>query len=213
MEKFICKYCGKECKNKNSLAQHEIRCKENPNKIKSGIELYNKNGHIGHNQYTKAKKLGLPIPILSKEAKIKIGNAHKNKKHTEEEKQKISDSCKKYYLNNPDKIPYKLWHSSEISYPEQYFKEVFKKENIDLKYHLQVGLYELDFYNEDSKKYIEIDGGTHYKKNVQEIDKRKDNYLSSLGWVGKRIKWDEYKKLSYEEKHNIIINIKTFIEN
>ena len=31
---FICKYCGKECKNKNSLAQHEIRCKENPNRIK-----------------------------------------------------------------------------------------------------------------------------------------------------------------------------------
>ena len=33
MEKFICKYCGKECKNKNSLVQHEIRCKKNPNKI------------------------------------------------------------------------------------------------------------------------------------------------------------------------------------
>ena len=30
-----CQYCGKECKNKNSLAQHEIRC-NNPNKIKSG---------------------------------------------------------------------------------------------------------------------------------------------------------------------------------
>lgn len=33
METFICKYCGKVCKNKNSLVQHEIRCKENPNKI------------------------------------------------------------------------------------------------------------------------------------------------------------------------------------
>ena len=33
MEEFICKYCGKECKNKNSLAQHEIRCKQNPNRI------------------------------------------------------------------------------------------------------------------------------------------------------------------------------------
>ena len=28
-----CKYCGKECKNKNSLIQHEIRCKLNPDKI------------------------------------------------------------------------------------------------------------------------------------------------------------------------------------
>ena len=28
-----CQYCGKECKNNNSLAQHEIRCKQNPNRI------------------------------------------------------------------------------------------------------------------------------------------------------------------------------------
>ena len=31
-----CQYCGNECKNKNSLIQHEIRCKENPDKIESG---------------------------------------------------------------------------------------------------------------------------------------------------------------------------------
>lgn len=28
-----CKYCNRECKNKNSLIQHEIRCKLNPNRI------------------------------------------------------------------------------------------------------------------------------------------------------------------------------------
>ena len=32
METLICKYCGKICKNKNSLAQHTIRCNSNPNK-------------------------------------------------------------------------------------------------------------------------------------------------------------------------------------
>ena len=30
---FICRYCGRKCKNKNSLSQHEIRCKNNPDKI------------------------------------------------------------------------------------------------------------------------------------------------------------------------------------
>ena len=30
---LYCKYCGKECKNLNSLRQHEIRCKQNPNRI------------------------------------------------------------------------------------------------------------------------------------------------------------------------------------
>lgn len=213
MEKFICRYCGKECKHKNSLTQHELRCKENPNKIKSGFEIYNDRGHIGYNQYTKAKKLGLPKPQLSKQARLILSKNWKGKHLTDEIKQKISNSCKEYYLNNPDKIPYKLWHSSDISYPEQYFMDVFKNENINLKYHLQVGLYELDFYNEENKKYVEIDGSTHYKENVKAIDKRKDDYLNSLGWHGIRIKWDEFKKLSYEEKHKIIIDIKTFVEN
>ena len=31
-EHFTCKFCGKECKNKNSLVQHEIRCKQNPDR-------------------------------------------------------------------------------------------------------------------------------------------------------------------------------------
>lgn len=30
---YICKYCGRKCKNSISLVQHEIRCKENPNRI------------------------------------------------------------------------------------------------------------------------------------------------------------------------------------
>lgn len=30
---LYCQYCKKECKNLNSLKQHECRCKENPNKI------------------------------------------------------------------------------------------------------------------------------------------------------------------------------------
>lgn len=29
----FCKFCGKQLKNKNALVQHEIRCKENPNRI------------------------------------------------------------------------------------------------------------------------------------------------------------------------------------
>lgn len=38
MEDFVCKYCGKLCKNQNSLTQHEIRCKKNPNrKMKNEI--------------------------------------------------------------------------------------------------------------------------------------------------------------------------------
>ena len=48
---MYCKFCEKGCKNKNSLAQHQIRCKENPNKIEviNNFTEYNKklkNGEI-----------------------------------------------------------------------------------------------------------------------------------------------------------------------
>ena len=37
-----CQFCGKECKNKNSLAQHEVRCGLNPNKKVSSLVEYHK---------------------------------------------------------------------------------------------------------------------------------------------------------------------------
>lgn len=36
---LYCKFCGKECKNKNSLIQHEIRCKKNPNRLYTNIVI------------------------------------------------------------------------------------------------------------------------------------------------------------------------------
>lgn len=209
--KYICRYCGKECKNANSLAQHEVRCKENPNRIITAIELYNKSDHKGTNQYIKAKELGLPKPKLTEKGRQSISNIWKGKHLPDEIKEKISKSQRKFYEEHPDRIPYRLHHSSHISYPEQYFKNIFEHENIPLKYHLQVGLYELDFYNEEYKVYVEIDGDTHKQKKVQDIDKRKDNYLQSLGWRGMRIDWSKYQKLSYSEKEIEIKKIKDFI--
>lgn len=37
-----CKYCGKECKNLNSLKQHERLCKLNPNRVESPFVKFNK---------------------------------------------------------------------------------------------------------------------------------------------------------------------------
>ena len=34
---LFCKHCGRECKNRNSLIQHEIRCKENPNRLSFAV--------------------------------------------------------------------------------------------------------------------------------------------------------------------------------
>ena len=49
-----CQYCGKFCKNKNSLNQHEIRCKQNPNRLKIVIKTDNfKNYREKHGSWIK----------------------------------------------------------------------------------------------------------------------------------------------------------------
>lgn len=89
MEQFICKYCGKICKNANSLRNHERLCKLNPNyqisPMKNKIP-WNKGRKGGENQYTKAKKEGRPIPKYDRKPTF-LG-----RHHTEETKRKISKS-------------------------------------------------------------------------------------------------------------------------
>ena len=149
--------------------------------------------------------------LKQKYASGEIISSQKGKAHTEEEKKKISESRKKYLQKHPDKVPYLLNHSSKVSYPEKYFKEVFEKEHIPLQYHKQVGRYQLDFYNESLMKYVEIDGGTHDLPKVQEIDKKRTEYLDSLGWACLRIKWSNYQKLSSDDKNSVVQSIKEFL--
>lgn len=91
-----CQYCSKLCKNKNSLTQHQNKCKLNPNKIESYFTLYNKkikNGEItksNNNQYTKAQNLGLDKPIITEETRKKLGAGGRNQIWTKERREKHS---------------------------------------------------------------------------------------------------------------------------
>jgi len=98
-DKLYCKFCEKKCKNLNSLKQHEIRCKLNPDKIECKFNKSNntfseynkkvKSGEIkGSNQYVKAKRLGLEKPIMSDETRKKISEAGKKQKKWDAEKRK-----------------------------------------------------------------------------------------------------------------------------
>lgn len=132
---LYCKYCNKECKNKNSLVQHEIRCKENPNKIDmSYIKPGHSKGHKGKNQFIKAKELHLDIPIVSEETKIKIGLKSKNHKHSELTKQKISKSIRKAIINNPQS-----YCSSNVNGRVKHYK--YKEYIMDSSWELLVAKY------------------------------------------------------------------------
>ena len=74
-----CSFCSFIGVNKNSAAQHEICCEMNPNRItKAKVPSYGMKGKKGSNQFLKAKKLGLPPPIISDETKIKMRKAWMN---------------------------------------------------------------------------------------------------------------------------------------
>lgn len=140
---------------------------------------------------------------------LKNTDSHRKYGHklSEETKQKISNSRKEFLRKNPNKVGYRLNHSSKESYPEKYFHEVFKKEGINLERYFRIGLYELDFCCLESKIDIEIDGGTHKQDNVKEKDQRRDQCLKQLGWKVIRIDWSSYQKLNIEQKQTAIKDI------
>ena len=218
-EKYICDKCNKEFDKRHSLIGHKKNCcKIKVEKIKvekvykckycdltfdSGFSL---GGHIVNCKLD---------PNYNEKRNKKIENlSNKNigKKHSDETKQKISKSRKEYLLNTPDKVPYLLNHSRNESYPEKYFWEIFEKENIGIIKSHRVGLYELDFSIPNKKIDIEIDGDQHYyDTKIAESDIRRNKYLSDLGWDTIRIKWSDFKKLTFAEKEIFIRNIFDYI--
>ncbi len=174
---LVCQYCGKECKNKNSLAQHEIRCKQNINHI---ICLGNKGATKGYkttNQFIKAKELGLEIPKVSEETKFKIGNAWRGKHHTEEQKKKLSESMKnavrkypesfsssnvngrvKHYNYNGFKLD-GLWELEVAKYLDSKNIKWIKPNNgFEYEWNNDIHIYYPDFYLPEYNYYIEVKG-------------------------------------------------------
>jgi len=209
-----CKYCNKECKNHNSLRNHERLCKDNPERQKSHFESEKfrlSGGNKGQNQFTKAKSEG-KILSHSTETKKKIGEWSSKRKHSEETKKKISEKRKQFLNENPDKIPYILNHSSKTSYPEQYFLDCFN-DVTDLEFQYPVKRYSLDFANVSEKLYLEIDGEQHYLDNkITEHDITRTETLTKLGWKGIRIRWAEFKKLTNEQKIEKVQEVRLFMK-
>jgi very-short-patch-repair endonuclease len=175
-----CKYCTKEFETKLKLGGHLAWCKENP--------LYKEKSRV---------------------TKEKISAVHKGKKLSNEQKEKISEGRKKYLMENPHMVPYKLNHSSKISYPERYFLRVLR--GFIFQYKVPGTLYEIDFANPGRKIAIEIDGDQHYlDQTMVDHDIKRDEILKNMGWETIRIRWSNYRSLDRVEREKIIEKIMTF---
>ena len=110
---YECQFCKSPKIGKNSLRQHEIRCKQNSDRflyatniIESNFIAYNKKRKDesikGENQFTKAERLGLEKPIVSEDTRKKHSIRSKNTKHTEITKEKLRISMRKVVREKPE---------------------------------------------------------------------------------------------------------------
>lgn len=134
-----CKFCWKECKNQNSLRNHERLCKSNPDRqivTSSTIEkrrqtINNNPKRKGTNHYTKAQELGRSV-VISDETRTKLRNAGKNAVWDDNRRRIHSEVMKKAVENHPES-----YTSSNRGRTKQYTID-----GINLQ-----GRWELDFYS------------------------------------------------------------------
>lgn len=135
--------------------------------------------------------------------KEKLRLSSKGRITSNETKKKISESRKKYLLDHPDQVPYKLNHKHKETYPERYFKRILK--GFVCQYRPDGTLYEIDFANVEKQIAIEIDGEQHYvDKRIVEHDIKRTKILEDLGWKIIRVRWAHYSHLNKYQKIEII---------
>lgn len=189
-----CSYCSKECKNENSLRQHQIRCKDNPNRIThSETWLKAMKEMKGTNQFVKAKELGETITVSSEtREKTRISMLGRTiPKHVRE---KISSSMKTAHSEGRAWNIGKSRWNNQPSWPEQFFMKVIKNDfdNQQVLQEFPVDRYSCDFCWPSLMKVIEIDGAQHERfKEIADRDKRKDQVLKENGYTVLRILWSD----------------------
>lgn len=215
--KYICRYCGKECKNPNSLRNHERLCKRNPNHQISSFVAFNKlktdgvidvwNKGLTKENDDRVKQMS---QTLSKRYRNgEITPSFLNKKHTETTKRHLSDISKE----NHDKGIGHTWvhRPDKPSYAEQWLYNVLEKHNIPFKREVPFYGFFLDVVIGDNI-CIEIDGEQHYDSvkfpNQQDTDRRKDQLLKENNWNELRVRW-KYVLKDKTKYEDIILN---FIE-
>lgn len=135
--------------------------------------------------------------------------------------EETKDKIRQKRLESIKNGTHKGWTSRNIiSYPEKFFIEVLKNNNLNYKQNFVInkrdlGLndisnYFLDFYFEDIKIDLEIDGKQHNYNDRKEKDVLRDELLNNIGIKVYRIKW----KNPINEKNKIYLKneIDKFLE-
>lgn len=104
---YICRYCGRECKNDNSLRNHERLCKSNPNRQ---IIIYN---GVGFSKYReRIKSLGITPPNYGK---IAVNKDHIIKYISKDELQEYINNGWEKGANQDFKLKMKIVNRNRLN--------------------------------------------------------------------------------------------------
>lgn len=207
-KEYFCQFCNRKTINAGANKKHENTCKNNPKPVK--YRYHNKGGRVPWNKGL-TKETSYTIRKYSENNSINYrgeNNSFYGKKHSEETKDKISKSRKKFIEENPHMSPWVYSHyTKRKSYAERYWKKIFTTFGLNFEEQHPVSRYCLDFAVLEYKIDIEIDGEQHYHdQKIVKSDIRRTEYLESVGWKVIRIRWSDYKKLptKHDRKQYII---------
>lgn len=175
---YKCRFCGKTFSRNYQVAAHTARCRLNPN--------YDCTVQHDGERSKKRQSDGL----------------------TDEHKQKISSSMKRFFREHPESLSYKYNHYSKGSWAEDYFADVFDRDNKKgFIRQYRCGTYRLDFAFPLQKIDFEVDGHQHSADmRIVEHDKKRTAYLEGIGWKVIRVKWGDFKKLTKDGKKEWLAN-------
>ena len=159
---LICKFCGKECKNENSLRNHERCCPSNVNRVyKNGMT-----GKRGSNQFIFAKQHNVDVPSAWTKG---LPGTFTGKKHTEETKKKIGEKLSvnnkggrsKWYIVAGQNVQGTWERDIAIKFEQLNIRWTKLKTNRHtLKYEMggTTRSYTPDFYLQDYDMFVEVKG-------------------------------------------------------
>lgn len=160
---LICKHCGKECKNENSLRNHERTCPSNENRVYRNGML----GKKGSNQYTKAKDFGIEVyGKQGKEAKERMIKANKQRRHSPESKSNLSRIAKERGLGghtSKQKLYFRKKNGEEVYLQSSYeIKFAQLLEDMDIEWSRPSPLFWVDIIGDVHRYYPDFKIGDKY---------------------------------------------------
>jgi len=193
---LICVFCIKECKNHNSLRNHERLCKLNPDKQESNLAKCSTK--IPWNKgLTKEDDLRLlkASENVSKTMKELFSTgfqttAHKEEYWTEERRKEKSEWRIQLHKDDPETHPNRklAGNRNKMSYPEKVAFDYLTSNNLEFEHQKQVLNFNVDFCI--GNKIIEIDGERwHPIGNVK--DAERDVKIREQGYEVYRIRSKE----------------------